>query len=498
MSHIDMRKIKSNLEQETSHDQVSEMAKHIVSHHIIINRWRNYTEETCDASYHKRLGKPHVPMPYHCMVAESQFRTHQQAIEDIDRILEELLTTNLTDEERENGEKRVVVVLYWDARMETKWFHEMGFHVSRDQVHEWDFQKFKPFRSTFEKAKTAASSVFTSLGVGALSPDSDESIVYHNATNDTWSLLVAFLRCQLMTEKEWDHWHGAVGGCLEFVDLSWVGDELLKRNQELRPILQPGERPEEIEEDPEEEEESEPFVVNDSTMLEIQWGVAASSVTNKPERAWAEAVLKPPAVVQEVDWSSGWGSSGWGTCDNNGWNASSGTRTSSKPQSTEGESSGWRSTKTFSTAENVEEPAEKKEGTETSTPEEPNSLETAKAEESEWTVVGAQKRKPKKKVRFASKEPSVANSWRRQPSPGPWKRDRRSSRNNNRRSHTSHVPEPDDSVFTAQTAQTSDSKSSSVAVAPPANPRPLPQPSAAALHWAKFRSTSSKPVRRPD
>ncbi|KAK1777715.1 hypothetical protein QBC45DRAFT_354702, partial [Copromyces sp. CBS 386.78] len=139
--------------------------------------------------------------------------------------------------------------------------------------------KFKPFRSTFEKAKTGAGAAFASLWVCGES--TDDATVLHNAANDTFSQLVAFLRFMVMTKKEWRIWHGACGGCLDPVDLSWIGDEILKRNQELRPRLKPGETPQEVEDlDP---EDHEPVVVHQSAMAEINAGYTSTTVGSAPE-----------------------------------------------------------------------------------------------------------------------------------------------------------------------------------------------------------------------
>ncbi|CCC14092.1 hypothetical protein SMACR_08403 [Sordaria macrospora] len=506
VSYIDNRKNHFTYDRDSSTEQLSSISKGIVSQHIIINRWRNFTEETCDASHHKRLGVPHTAMPYHCMVAESQFRTHDEAISDLDRLLKDLSTKNLTEEEIQADQHRVVIVLYWDARMEVQWFHDMGYEVGRWGALQWDFQKFKAFRSKFGQAKTAAGKVFASLGVRATNPGNMG--VLHNATNDTFAQLVALLRCMVITEEEWRMWSGPYGGSLDAVDLSWIGDEILKTNQKLRPILPPGEKPQDVE-DPEEEEEPETVVVHESAMAEIEWGIASTSVrnanTSKPS-TWADALRKPAEEVEEVNtpWSSGW------TWDYSTWTSSSGGEKSTKTWSSAADSLGWRSTKTWSTAGDCAEPVKEKDHVElpsaqtsnsqpTSTESERSSSQsTTKAEGSEWTVVGNRKPKPqaKKSVRWASKEISPVDNMHRQSNKGPRRRDNRSFKVNNDMPHTKACHKPKDNLPTAPAMQQANHKPSSVEnTMPSGKPKPLPKPSAAPLHWAKLHATDGRPVR---
>ncbi|KAK3484878.1 hypothetical protein B0T13DRAFT_528075, partial [Neurospora crassa] len=284
VSYLDLRGVRlgPNPTSTNSTEKLSTVSKSIVSQHKIINRWRNFTEETCDASHHKSHGIPHTAMPYHCKVAESQFRTYDQALSDLDHLLRDLSIKDLTAEEREACMLRTVIVLYWDARMEANWFHDMEFNVGYYGAMEWDFQKFKPFRSRFEKAKTGAEKAFDSLG--ALGAGVGGMAVLHNAANDTFTQVVAFLRFMVMTEAEWKNWRGRSDfypGDLDPVDLSWISDETWKANQELRPLLQPGERPDEVEEP--EDPEPEPVIVHHSAMTEIKAGVIFTTVDSAIE-----------------------------------------------------------------------------------------------------------------------------------------------------------------------------------------------------------------------
>ncbi|KAK3338875.1 hypothetical protein B0H65DRAFT_541739 [Neurospora tetraspora] len=148
----------------TSTERLSSIVKYIITYHAIINRWRQWTEETCDAPHHKTHDKAHTAKPYHCMVTESCFRTHEGALSDLDRLLRDLSIRNLTAEEIETGKRRMVQIIYWDARMESTRFHDIDFDVGWYGAIAWGFQQFKPFRSRNEKARTGAEKAFDSLG----------------------------------------------------------------------------------------------------------------------------------------------------------------------------------------------------------------------------------------------------------------------------------------------------------------------------------------------
>ncbi|KAK3399744.1 hypothetical protein B0T20DRAFT_328030, partial [Sordaria brevicollis] len=336
-------------------ERLSNLTKLITSHHIIIKRWRNFDEVTCPARYHQSTGKSHTAMPYHCMVAESQFRTHEEAISDIDRILRELSTRNLTDEEREAGKTRTVLVLYWDARMESTWFHDMGFNVRAYGAIEWDFQKWKPFRSRNGKAKTGGAEAFTSLGV-CLKPAADGKGALHNATNDTFAQVVAFLRFMAMTEEEWTTWrgriyHGQFPDSLEQVDLKWITKLHWEKNQELRPVLPAGKIPEEVEdiEDIEDAEDAGPVVVRHSIQDDINRGLTAIDADVAPkEHSWAAIVCKRPG--NEPKTTSAWSPSA-------SWSPSTTWPPNTCASSSlESPAWGWNSTTTLASANDYQEP----------------------------------------------------------------------------------------------------------------------------------------------
>ncbi|EAA29169.1 hypothetical protein GE21DRAFT_5344 [Neurospora crassa] len=127
-----------------------------------------------------------------------------------------------------------------------------------------------------------AEKAFDSLG--ALGAEAGGMAVLHNAANDTFTQVVAFLRFMVMTEAEWKNWRGRSDfypGDLDPVDLSWISDETWKANQELGPLLQPGERPDEVEEP--EDPEPEPVIVHHSAMAEIEAGVIFTTVDSAIE-----------------------------------------------------------------------------------------------------------------------------------------------------------------------------------------------------------------------
>ncbi|KAK3946762.1 hypothetical protein QBC32DRAFT_401958 [Pseudoneurospora amorphoporcata] len=399
LSYIDLRDTHFTYKNDSSTEQLSTNSKLIVSHHTIINRWRNFTEETCDAPHHKRLGKPHTAMPYHCM-------------------------------EMEADKHRVVVVLYWDARMEVNWFYDMEYWVGWCGALEWDFQKFQPFRSTFERAKTGAGAAFPGLGVCGES--ADDATVLHNAANDTFSQLVAFLR--------------------------------FMRNQELRPRFELGEAPQEVEDlDP---EHHEPVVVRQSAMAEINAGYTSTTVGSAPEpNSWAAALRKPVEKVPEFKtlWSLTW-------------------------TSTFGDSWDWRPTKTWWTADDCEESVEKEKekeeehvklATKTSIFEVnstqidcTSSSSGKKAEESEWTVVATQKPQAKKAKKHVNKPNRPVKPY------GQLVKTHQNSKTGATTAQPLSYSKP---VSTEKTASN--------------KPRPFPEQSSAAIHWAKFRPTGSEHVR---
>lgn len=271
----------------SSTEGLSTISKSIVSHHTIIHRWRNFTEETCYAPYHRTHEKPHTAMPYHCIVAESQIKTQNEALSDLDRLLHDLSVRNLTTEEIEAGKRRTVRIIYWDARMESNWFHDMEFDVTRYGAIEWDYQKFKPFRSRFEKAKTGAGKAFDSLG--ALGAGAGGMAVLHNAANDTFTQVVAFLRFMVMTEAEWKNWRG-------------------------RSDYTPGDL------DP----EPEPVIVHHSAMAEIEAGVTFTTVSSAMElRSWADVLRKPAEKIinPTSPWSptTSWSFTSWNSFSWESW-----------------------------------------------------------------------------------------------------------------------------------------------------------------------------------
>ncbi|KAK3484947.1 uncharacterized protein B0T23DRAFT_408710 [Neurospora hispaniola] len=169
-----------------------------------------------------------------------------------------------------------------------------------------------------KKQVTGAGKAFDSLG--ALGAGARGMAVLHNAANDTFTQVVAFLRFMVMTKAEWKNWRGRSDfypGDLDPVDLSWISDEVWKANQELRPILQPGRRAVEVE-DPE-DQEPEPAIVHYSAMAEIEAGFTFTSVTTvgsaMESRSWADVLRKPAEKVTNPasPWSpiTSWSSTTW-------------------------------------------------------------------------------------------------------------------------------------------------------------------------------------------
>lgn len=259
--------------------------------------------------------------------------------------------------------------------------------------------------------------------------------------------------------------------------MSWINDQIWKSNQELRPMLQSGEKPEEVE-DP---EDPEPVIVHHSAMAEIKAGVTSTTIGSEPESSsWADALRKPVEKVSipTTLWSptSSWPST---TSNSSSW-----------------DSWGWKSTTPWSSAWTLPEPVEdhvaglpakmskhvliSPAAASTSTP------STTKIEESGWTLVAHSRRQTKKTV-----------SWQSTRSPPlDTKRGKSDHRGNKHATRPIGSSKPNRQLVNA--SLNSDTAPHAGTAKPPTNSKPAPEGSSAAIHWAQLRSAGNQHTRRPD
>ncbi|KAK3502272.1 hypothetical protein B0T13DRAFT_486914 [Neurospora crassa] len=211
-----------------SNGRLEILAELIVSEHIITEEFRDKTEETCVAPYHRRAhvdpGCAHHARPYHCRFVDSKFLTKAETMGRLAEIIKDLSTQNLTDQERAAGVTRNVKVIVWDSHCEESTFYHGGLDLATlcPSIELWDIQIWYPFR---EKA-------FSSLG--ALGT----GLPLHNGCNDTVAQLVAFLRFMLITEAEWIAWFDHKID-LAPISLGWIDPAIYQRNQAKALIPKP-------------------------------------------------------------------------------------------------------------------------------------------------------------------------------------------------------------------------------------------------------------------
>lgn len=193
----------------------------IRSFHCIIRKWKNFIDKSCYADRHcpGYRSRPHVAQPYSCVFAKSYICNRQKALNKVEEKMKWFSTKSLTWAEVAAGHRRQVIVLYWDARLETRVFAKAGLDITAYGAVQWDFQLLSMFGGIFgrfKRTRTSARVVLYTLGVNAKrSPcvqDSDGWIhppvngyhfLDHNATNDCWMAVAGFLQVLSMARQKW-------------------------------------------------------------------------------------------------------------------------------------------------------------------------------------------------------------------------------------------------------------------------------------------------------
>lgn len=230
---------------QSSNGRLESLAKLIEAEHIIVEEFRDVTEETCTASFHfdnsKRPGVPHCARPYHCRFVESTFLNKRETIERLRTILLEASVQNLTEAEKAAGTTRAIKIITWDAHLEEQTLVQAGLDLSSLglDIEFWDIQLWYPFRARFHPqnpnsrgARTGGEKAFRSLG--ALDP----TLTLHNGCNDAHAELVAFLRFMVMTKDEWTTWFDQRAD-LEPISYDSVDPGILEANRAMAPVPKP-------------------------------------------------------------------------------------------------------------------------------------------------------------------------------------------------------------------------------------------------------------------
>ncbi|KAJ4356865.1 hypothetical protein N0V85_009538 [Neurospora sp. IMI 360204] len=245
---------------DTSRRFTAERALPIIrSIHCIMRKYKNFTADSCFASWHTEM-KPHKAMPYSCYFAKSYICNKQKAMSIIADKMKWLSTKSLFRKEAAAGKKRQVIVLYWDAKLETSVFREAGVDITAHGAEQWDFQLLDLFHKRFRKTRNNAGEMLCSLGVSFLSSSSDfqsNYFAWHNATNDCWATVAGFLQVLSMARQTWkwkrwveeektkDDWEMLQWDIysrekreetdLEPLDMSWPRARKFNRNAALSP-----------------------------------------------------------------------------------------------------------------------------------------------------------------------------------------------------------------------------------------------------------------------
>ncbi|KAK3338869.1 hypothetical protein B0H65DRAFT_551635 [Neurospora tetraspora] len=229
---------------DNSNRRLESLAKFIISEHIITEEFRNKTEETCDAPYHRRADKnpglAHHARPYHCRFVESTFLSKEDTIQRLRTLIQDVSTQNLTDDEKAAGATRAIKIITWASHCEESTFYHGGLNPASLglNIELWDYQLWYPFRARFHEnpnsrnAKTKGEKAFSSLG--ALG----EGLPLHNGCNDTVAQLIAFLRFMVMTEGEWTAWFDQKVD-LAPISFDWVSPNIYRSNLAKAPIPEP-------------------------------------------------------------------------------------------------------------------------------------------------------------------------------------------------------------------------------------------------------------------
>lgn len=224
---------------------IEERLQKIHVRHYVAYRWRKITPLTCDAFMHTTWpGKPgrvheHVAHPYDGVFARSRIRTHLQIRDGLQQILNRLPTRCLTAEEIAQGQRRPVVILFWDAKLEVRIMSQWKITIPASQYPDpevasmrlWDLQKWYNLQQAKKNAAVtdSAYNLLKPLGILACG---------HNAGNDVFAFLGAFLYLLHCEEGAWTAYMEDfdIGFSEEYrVRLDWVDPDVAEYNQRLDP-----------------------------------------------------------------------------------------------------------------------------------------------------------------------------------------------------------------------------------------------------------------------
>ena len=238
---------------------IEERLQKIHVRHYVASCWRKTTPLTCDASMHTtwpgKRGRivDHVAHPYDGVFARSRIRTQLQIRDKLEDVLNRLPTRCLTTEDVAEGKRRPVIILFWDARLEIKIMSQWKIQLpdyppypepeaELDLSHDpfasktnkkprmdlWDHQKWPNLQIAKKNAGSTLSAynMFSPLGVLECG---------HNAGNDVFAILGAFLYLLHSGEAEWNGYMTDFS-CFPdeyMVKLDWVDPEVAEYNERL-------------------------------------------------------------------------------------------------------------------------------------------------------------------------------------------------------------------------------------------------------------------------
>ncbi|KAK0630999.1 hypothetical protein B0T17DRAFT_616581 [Bombardia bombarda] len=131
---------------ELANGDAAELAKRITSAHDIFNEWKSITARTCEAPCHtywnRTYNDRHVAEPYEAMFAKSEICRSTVAISKLVDFFKTLSTAKLTPEEKAWGQKRKILILFWDARLEHRILKNWNLYPELDGMNivYWDLQ----------------------------------------------------------------------------------------------------------------------------------------------------------------------------------------------------------------------------------------------------------------------------------------------------------------------------------------------------------------------
>ncbi|KAL0466346.1 hypothetical protein QR685DRAFT_600684 [Neurospora intermedia] len=221
---------------------IEERLQQIHVRHYIASRWSKVTPLTCDAFMHTTWpGKggrivDHVAHPYDGVFARSRIRSARAIRDKLQDILNRLPRRCLTAEEVAQGQRRPVILFFWDAKLEIKIMTQWGIHLpaysdpEKMKIGLWDLQKWHNLQQARWNAETSdsAHNLLEPLGVLACG---------HNAGNDVFAILAAFLYLLHSEEAVWSRYMKDFTWFLEeyMVKLDWVDSEIAEYNERLDP-----------------------------------------------------------------------------------------------------------------------------------------------------------------------------------------------------------------------------------------------------------------------